>query len=54
MPPMAEETMQGIDLLIGSKQGFRVLLKDTSTITLGESGIKFKIHESEGGETTEN
>ena len=37
---MAEETMQGTNLLTGSNKGFRVLLKDSSTLTLGEPRIE--------------
>ena len=38
--PMAEETMQGTNLLTGSNLGFRVLQQDSSTLTLGEPGIE--------------
>ena len=39
---MAEEAMQGTNVLTrtGSNFGFRVLPKDTSTLTLGEAGIE--------------
>ena len=37
---MVAETMQGRNLLIGSNEGFRVLLKDTLTLTLGKPGIE--------------
>ena len=38
--PVAEETMQVTNLLIRRNWGFRVLLKDSSTLTLGEPGIE--------------
>ena len=37
---MAEETMQGTNLLTGGNKGFRVLLKDSLTLTLVEPGIE--------------
>ena len=38
---MVEETMQVTNLLTGSNQGFRVLLKDSLTLTLhGVPGIE--------------
>ena len=37
---MAEETMQGTNLLTGSNEGFRVLLKDSSTLILVEPEIE--------------
>ena len=38
--PVAEETMQGTNLLTGSNVGFRVLPKDPSTLTQGEPGFE--------------
>ena len=41
--PMAEETMQGTNLLTVSNKGFNLLLKDYSTLTLGGPGMEVGI-----------
>ena len=49
---MPEETMQGTNLYIRSNLGFSVLLKDTSTLTLGEPGFELATLRLPSGHST--